>query len=165
MNYWITTDTHFGHDKLINYCERPEGFEKLILKRLTAVLKPADILIHLGDFCIGNDLDWHLRFEEISSCRKWLIRGNHDKKTASWYLRNGWDFIANYIGIQMFGKKILLSHIPQEDNGFDINLHGHFHNSDHRRHEPELKAIQTEKHKVVMLEHHYQPQLLRRLAE
>ena len=49
MNYWITTDTHFGHTNIMKWAERPEGFESLILKNLKHALNSNDILIHLGD--------------------------------------------------------------------------------------------------------------------
>jgi len=61
--------------------------------------------------------------------------------------------------------KILFSHKPQIDTGYDLNIHGHFHNSDHRRQEPELKAIANPKHHLIMMEHHYEPQSLRSIVE
>lgn len=53
MKIWITTDTHFGHDMLIQY-GRPTDFSERIFKGLEQV-SPGDMLIHLGDFCIGKD--------------------------------------------------------------------------------------------------------------
>ena len=164
MNYWIVTDTHFGHDKLIEYCSRPIGFENLLLKRIGAQVRNEDVLIHLGDICIGNDAEWHLRFMTNVAGKKWLVKGNHDRKSNSWYLGHGWDFVADQIAMRLFGLDIVLSHIPVPDNGYDINVHGHFHNSDHHRHEEELKRIKTEKHRLVYMEHDYQPKNLRRVV-
>ena len=167
MNYWITTDTHFGHKKLMEYSGRPENFERLILKRHQGALKDGGVLIHLGDFCIGKDAYWHERFMDYGHLRrvkKWLIRGNHDKKSTSWYLNHGWDFVAHEVKLKLYGLNIVLSHIPIEDSGYDINVHGHFHNANHRRHEQELLAIKNDKHRLVMLEHDYTPVLLRRVV-
>ena len=165
MNYWITTDTHFGHDKLMEYLNRPKGFEDLILRRHQNTIKQGDVLIHLGDICIGNDKHWHAQFMKcLPSVKRWLIRGNHDKKTNHWYLNHGWDFVATTIQMRVYGLDILFSHIPQPDSGYDINIHGHSHNNDHHRHEPELKAVKSSKHRLVFLEHHYAPVNLRRLA-
>ena len=66
---WIITDTHFNHDKMPLYCGRPVGFEEIIIKNLVRLIRPIDILIHLGDFCIGKDEEWHKRFlETVNSC-------------------------------------------------------------------------------------------------
>ena len=58
MNYWIVTDTHFGHNKMYEYCDRPIGFEDKILKQIKHKVKSDDILINLGDICIYRDEYW-----------------------------------------------------------------------------------------------------------
>lgn len=173
IKIWIITDTHFGHAAMVPYCGRPIDFGEKILKNLN-VVGPDDILIHLGDFCIGNDLIWHQMFMERVKGKKWLVRGNHDHKSNSWYLANGWDFVGDKFLNKFFGKNILFSHAPTKDVGlFDINLHGHFHNSLHRllegkfivdgekeRNEVDLAAL-TPKHKLLAIENtNYQPVLL-----
>ncbi len=95
MNYWITTDTHFGHKKLIDEEARPINFESSILKRLKDVLRPDDILIHLGDVSFKDDKKWHSMLIELSPCKKWLILGNHDSHSDTWYMKHGWDFVAD----------------------------------------------------------------------
>ena len=166
MNYWITTDTHFGHSNLIQYSGRPENFEELIFERHAEVVKPDDVLIHLGDICIGNDAEWHKRFYfEVSGWKWWLVKGNHDKKSNTWYMNHGWDFVCETMSLNIYGFNVLFSHKPQKDTGYDINIHGHFHNSDHRRHEPDLVAVKNNKQILVVLEHHYTPYKLRTICE
>jgi len=57
MRYWLITDTHFGHENIKKYCNRPDGFEDLILENLNPTedegVCPGDVLIHLGDVCFG----------------------------------------------------------------------------------------------------------------
>lgn len=165
MNYWVITDSHFGHDKLQQYTGRPKFFEEHILQKLYHAVTANDILIHLGDFCIGEDLAWHEKFMEIASFKKWLIRGNHDKKSYHWYLQHGWDFVGESVILKLFGKIILLSHKPQPDCGYDINIHGHFHNNKHSAHEPELVTVKNNKQKLLFLEHDYKPFNLRKIIE
>ena len=157
MNYWITTDTHLGHDALIEYCGRPDNFTDKILRSHSRV--PADdILIHLGDICIGSDSFWHAHMRDLWKCQKWLIKGNHDKRSNTWYMNNGWNFVGDAIILNIHGARLLLSHIPQKKNKLcDLNLHGHFHNVNHRRHETDLKAIKHPKHILIKLEHEYMP--------
>lgn len=162
IKYWIITDTHFGHTKLHDYCNRPIGFEKQILQRLDRIRK-TDILIHLGDICIGNDAEWHCKFMECVVGKKWLLKGNHDRKSDTWYLTHGWDMVAESITLKRFGLTIALSHKPLIDNGFDINIHGHFHNSPLSRHEEDLAKIKNYKYKLIFIEHEYVPIDLQRI--
>lgn len=162
MRIWIITDTHFNHlEKMQEYCGRPSDYERVLFESMKSI--PAeDMLIHLGDICIGNDAEVHKQFIESAKCKKVLVRGNHDNKSDSWYYSHGWDFVCRRLEIKRFKKRIMFSHMPQADDGvFDFNVHGHFHNSDHRRREPALKALYCEKHVLLAMEDvGYKAQLL-----
>ena len=130
MNFWIISDTHFGHKNIEKYCNRQLNFEDKILASLEKDIKENDVLIHLGDFCFGKDTEWHQKFFEKTKCLKyWLVIGNHDKNTISWYLTHGWDFVGHEIILYMYGKIILFSHRANMEGRFDINIHGHYHNN------------------------------------
>ena len=164
----LTTDWHIFHEKMIELCGRPVGFEEKIYRGLQAVLQPEDILIHLGDICLksGKEAEAHERFIKPFPCKKWLVRGNHDRKSNHWYLSHGWDFVADTFRDSYFGKVVAFSHIPMADDGYDINIHGHFHNTDHRNHEPALQAIANSKQYLLALEYNnYQPWNLQTLLE
>ncbi len=173
MKIYLITDTHFGHDKMVKYCGRPADFANKIIDGLE-VIKEDDVLIHLGDFCIGNELSYHEFFMNNTKGKKWLIKGNHDHKSNSWYLDHGWDFVGEHMYDFYFGKKILFSHAPKKWDGYyDINIHGHFHNTLHRllegkyvvdgekeRNKEDL-AVLTDKHKLLAIEYtDYKPVLL-----
>lgn len=163
MIYWILTDTHFGHKQMMEYCNRPADFEARILKQVEHKVSKDDILIHLGDFCIGDDIHWHKQFMSVCAGKKWLIRGNHDHKSHSWYHRNGWDFVGSEARMRMFGENIILSHKPiafQDDRLDYINVHGHHHNTKHHP-EDELDYRQ----RLVFIEHEYTPINLRSIIE
>ena len=51
---WIITDTHWRHYKIMEYCDRPDNFEELITKNWKNLVKPQDVIIHLGDVIFGN---------------------------------------------------------------------------------------------------------------
>lgn len=159
MKYWIITDTHFGHAKIKDFCGRPGLFEIKILRNIVDIVKNEDIFIHLGDVCWGKDEAWHRKLNlAIPWTRKWLIKGNHDKKTNSWYINHGWHFVGDSIQLNMFGRKILLSHRPQSDGDFDINVHGHLHNTGHH------SGFDDDKHVSFFIEHDYMPVDLRKLV-
>lgn len=158
MKYWIVTDTHFAHDKIRDFCGRPEGFEFKILNALAKAVKPEDILIHLGDICWGDQEKWHTLLEQHAPCKRWLVRGNHDKNTDTWYLSHGWHWVGMSCTIRMFGGSILFSHKPLIDNGFTWNIHGHFHANPVTSWERELVMVLTDKHILLALEtSNYQP--------
>jgi calcineurin-like phosphoesterase family protein len=162
MRLILTTDTHFNHKKLIEY-GRPENFEDLIKKELMRIVLPSDILIHLGDVCIGKDIDNNNWFKNNLKCRTFLVLGNHDNKSTCFYLRNGWDCVSTRLDINIFGKKYCFSHYPTKDDGsFDINYHGHFHNDDHRSCEEKFKSILSDKNHLISLERtNYLPIILK----
>lgn len=132
MKTWIISDTHFGHQNMISYCGRPANFDEIIIKNLKEKIpwQTDDVLIHLGDFCIGKDEKWHKEFFDSipKSVKKVLVLGNHDKKSKTWYLRNGWDFVCDSFSTHHEGKYITFSHIPIVGIQ-NINVHGHFHNN------------------------------------
>ena len=114
-------------------------------------VSPPDLLIHLGDVSLGNDEFWHGLFK-VLPMKKWLVLGNHDNKSMTWYINHGWDFVARNFTMYYYGIRILFSHRPfivaptkvfvkelirengkeveitKERSNFDINIHGHIHN-------------------------------------
>lgn len=166
MNYWITSDTHFGQDDQALKFDRPNNFSVKIFKGLFNVLKADDVLIHLGDMCYNNDIEYHVQLMRLPG-KKWLCKGNHDKKSYSWYLNHGWDFVGENIILDIYGAQILFSHMPVKfEKPININVHGHLHNSDYRKHEPWVCDILTDKHKLIALEYtKYQPIKLKTLIE
>lgn len=158
MNIWITTDTHFSHKQLVEY-GRPADFEEKIKKGLIRNVKKDDLLIHLGDVCIGNDIENNNWFKKELGCRTYLVRGNHDNKSISWYIKNGWDVVADRLDITMFGKRMCFTHMPVAWDGyFNVNYHGHFHDTDRRRNDAEFSKIMSGYNKLISLEaSNYQP--------
>ncbi len=160
MKYWITTDTHFNHYKLLEY-GRPNNFEAKI-ERGFKQIKSSDVLIHLGDICIGKDMEMHNKYIKPLQARgvkTILCRGNHDRKSFEWYLNNGWDFACETFDMKYKGDKIMFSHIPiAYNNNYKYNIHGHFHDSDHHHHEAFIVAIKNNKQILLALEYtNYQP--------
>lgn len=163
MNYWVIADTHFGHERMHKECGRPEGFETRILANVKRLVKQDDVLIHLGDVCIGQDAHWNLALRRAFRGKQWLIRGNHDKKSTTWYLNHGWDCVIDSMTLCMFGKNIFLSHIPINITPLPssdwVNVHGHHHNT---LHHPEDEV--DSRHRLVIIEHDYAPVKLERIV-
>lgn len=157
---WVFSDPHLGHEKMITDCGRPVGFEDRILEAL-AKIPPEDLLICLGDVCIGQDAEWHHLIMSAFGGKKWLVLGNHDHRSWGWYMRAGWDFVGHSVGLEMFGKRILLTHRPKVPcpEGV-INVHGHLHNTGKfpDGYDPAVNRL-------VLCEHTYSPVRLRSIVE
>lgn len=142
MNYWLISDTHFNHTKLEQWGDRTGDWQYQLHKGIAGI--PAgDTLIHLGDICIGADAEIHetivelCRREDGKDVQKILVRGNHDTKSASWYLDHGWDFVMDGMHLDYMGHMLLLTHRPMHPDmwRFTRNIHGHTHGNNHRSEE------------------------------
>jgi calcineurin-like phosphoesterase family protein len=158
MKIWLTTDTHLSHARMIEF-GRPPDYEDRILKNFS-VVKEDDLLIHLGDICIGRDEYNHKRFFDVVKCKSWLIKGNHDKKSFTWYMNHGWSFVGEQISLRFGGRDILISHRPvdMKDSLFEINIHGHLHDNIHRIEEHSFFGPKN--HLLALERTNYQPVLL-----
>ena len=160
MKIWLTTDTHFFHKKMGEYCGRPDGFEELIFQGLQAIPEE-DIMIHLGDVCIGRDGEAHERFIQPLLCKKILVMGNHDRQKPTWYASHGFDEVFESVGVSLKdGRRVLLTHKPSAKlDNYSFNVHGHYHNKAHRKDEAE--SFYSEKHRNLSIEEtNYKPVLL-----
>lgn len=143
MNYWIISDTHFNHDALTDKWQcRPEGWQEKMWAALREI-PSGDILIHLGDICIGGDDQVHRKIVDCTftfdalygPIKRILVRGNHDKRGLTWY-NSRWDFVCDEFELEYMGYYIKFSHRPQPPMGRStINIHGHTHGDMHRSEE------------------------------
>jgi len=152
VKFYLISDTHFNHENMKTYCQRPDNFTELLQKNWRETVKPEDVVIHLGDVAIGKK---PLAMEIIRSLpgKKWLIRGNHDRdKSCGWYVENGFDMACDTLHF----RHCLLTHEPANavirasgnkpyepsaydglPEGCELNIHGHLHNIWDGFHSPE----------------------------
>lgn len=136
-HYWLISDTHFNHSKLEEWGGRSGDWQEKIWKGI-AMIPAGDILIHMGDLCIGNDKEvMEIFVEKTMNLHTVLVRGNHDKRSINWYIENGFNFVCDQIGIEFHGVDILLSHrpMPPDTWRYRYNIHGHTHGNLHRAEE------------------------------
>jgi len=129
-NIWIISDTHFFHENIGRYCNRPENWQELIIKNWNDLISPDETVLHLGDFSFGKRSNFDLLIEQLHG-KIILIRGNHDRLSRLRYEARGVTIVNEPIYVELDEKmKIVFSHWPVVplDDGV-INLHGHIHNS------------------------------------
>ncbi len=107
------------------YCQRPADFTEQIIKNWNNLVFPDDTVIHLGDVGIGKLEDWNWIVPNLPG-RKILVRGNHDKRTCDWWMKNGFDFACD----ALIYRGVWLTHKPAKvlPEGCMLNVHGHLHN-------------------------------------
>jgi len=132
---WCFSDQHFGHNNIINYCNRPFPDTRLMTECMIGnyqkLVKPNDICIWVGDVGFMNDLEINNILSQLNGY-KILVIGNHDFHHQK--LRN-----------LNFHEVYLLYHLRVEDDDLDlvfthypmnnlppgvINIHGHLHDKE-----------------------------------
>lgn len=91
-NVFITSDTHFNHNK--DFIYRVRGFDSItehdttLIKRWNSVITDNDSVLHLGDFC-ANDPTGDYAISILSQLRghKYLLWGNHKSGIKQLYKR------------------------------------------------------------------------------
>lgn len=128
---WFTSDTHYGHANIIKYCARPfadvHEMNKALTEKHNAVVRPGDIVYHLGDFSFAQEPARYLR--QLHG-QVQLILGNHDKRRL--VQSAGFAGIHDTYLLKISGKvQLWLSHYahrvwPQSHYGA-YHLYGHSH--------------------------------------
>jgi len=137
---WFTSDTHFNHQKILEFCKRPfdninEHDQKLI-ENWNSVISPEDTVFHLGDFCFGNPQKV-IEIREQLNGHIYLIKGNHDDKNLQASLYPLFEGCLYQARILINKQTVYLNHFPflcfahgnidTYKNSYSIQLFGHIH--------------------------------------
>ncbi|WP_227271585.1 hypothetical protein [Roseobacter weihaiensis] len=128
MAHWYTADTHFGHENIITFCNRPfantDDMDATMLKNLADRVGPDDDLWIIGDFAFGRkakDVPFlNEVFNQLPGARKHLITGNHDFQPT---LELGWDTVSPFIELRDGPQKqlnTLCHYLPVVREHYDI---------------------------------------------
>ena len=136
MKTWFTSDTHFFHDRVIEYSQRP--FESIwqmnqvMIDRWNKVVAPGDTVYHLGDVALVKgtqrpELLWYL---DALNGNIHLCPGNHDWKNGIVKLSR-WASVQDYREITLNGVNLILLHyglkVWNRSHYGSIHLYGHSH--------------------------------------
>lgn len=138
MTVFFSSDTHYGHAKIVKLAERPfadiEAMDEAMIAKWNSVVQPGDLVYHLGDFSFHKPA----RATSIASRlqgQKYLVWGNHDGKRY----RKESEFLAQWLWckdlaeIDVQGQKIVLCHyamkVWNKSHHGSWQLYGHSHGS------------------------------------
>lgn len=135
---FFTSDTHFFHENIIGFCNRPfvsvDHMNHSLINNWNSVVGVEDHVWFLGDFSFGKDEETQWVLSQLKGI-KHLIVGNHDRKGrpqktfnkewGKWFVDRN-----DYYRLNVDGHKFVLCHFPFKswERGY-INLHGHLHNT------------------------------------
>lgn len=184
MAIWFTADTHFFHERIIEYCDRPyrsvEEMNAGLLEAWNSRVAPGDQVYHLGDMALyrrGREGDI---FDLVSQLHGQihLLRGNHDRDKAIRLYRGLKNIVQvrDYLRIKIQKQRLVLFHYAMRvwhgSHRGAWHLYGHSHGTlstnydslsfdvgvDVQGYRPisfeEVQNLMTEEHKFVPVDHH-----------
>jgi calcineurin-like phosphoesterase family protein len=129
---FFTADTHFGHGRIIQYCNRPvatyEEMDEMLIRNINSVVKKGDTLYHLGDVSWST---WPLKtLFRLNTKQMFLVKGNHDNLADKFY-KPYFVWVGDLKHIHIGDKSVELCHYPlrtwKSKGHGGIHLHGHCH--------------------------------------
>jgi calcineurin-like phosphoesterase family protein len=133
MTNYFTSDSHFGHENVIRYCNRPfanaDEMDEAMIERWNAIVKPNDTVYHLGDFAMGKNAAPNI-LRRLNGT-KHLIWGNHDSNQTR--KLDLWASSQYALEIKEADKLIVLCHysmrVWNKSHYGSLMLYGHSHGS------------------------------------
>ena len=136
---WITSDTHFGHKNVLEFCPktRPwstiEEMDAAITDTWNTTIGKHDTVYHLGDFSFHKRERTEELLKQLSG-QKYLVYGNHcSALRGAWagkYFTHRVDILEHAIG----GHKVVMSHFPMlswnRSHYGSLHAYGHEHGAD-----------------------------------
>lgn len=137
---YFTSDTHFFHNNIIRFCNRPyssvEEMNEDLITRWNNVVQPEDEVYHLGDVGLGSPKKLTSILQRLNG-KIYLIKGNHEKAALRSSNADRFEWVKDYYTMwqEVEGKKqfIVLFHYPivswHRAHYNSWMLFGHTHNN------------------------------------
>lgn len=128
VDIWVISDTHFGHENIIKYCNRPfkdtQEMDEILIANWNKLVHPSHHVYHLGDVAMSQER--YLRCVPRLNGHKRLILGNHDDQVP---MKTHLGYFDKILMWRLF-KPLIFTHIPIHRDNFgkaSVNVHGHIH--------------------------------------
>lgn len=157
---FFTSDTHFYHDGIRKFCDRPfssvEEMNETMIKNWNNKVGKDGVVFHLGDFMFGGADKWNEVVPQLNG-KIHLIVGNHDLKNMREGYMKWFESVSNQRLIYVEGRAIYLSHFPflcyggSYRGGKDMvwQLFGHVHTRSKEKIE-KVKDLEDEEVKEIL---------------
>lgn len=133
MKRFVIADTHFGHENIIKYCNRPFfnaiEMDEYIIQKWNSVVGKNDVVWFLGDFALTSK-ERTIEIGQKLQGNKRMVLGNHDHFSEQVYKDAGFNFVSKWP--VLIDDCIVLSHAPikmASENAPFFNIFGHVHDN------------------------------------
>lgn len=138
MTTYFTSDQHFSHENIIQYCRRPfadiDEMDRVIIDNYRKKVTKKDICFFIGDLSlVGKDNPrYYKKLLDKLPGQKHLILGNHDNLNPFVYVNMGFTSVHTSLmlpDVKLSNKPVILVHDPSAAT-MDLNsifLCGHIH--------------------------------------
>lgn len=135
INYWTTSDLHFFHRGILQFCNASRPYETVedmnegLIEHWNSVVGVDDVVLHLGDFSFKGKEATEAIIERLNGNIVFIL-GNHEKA-----IRNSIHDITkyDYLEFRFNGVKVCCSHFPMScwsgAGRGSVMLFGHVHGS------------------------------------
>lgn len=135
---FFTSDTHFGHNNIIRFCNRPfndtKEMEFMLVENWNKVVSPSGRVFVLGDMLWSGGAKKMSNIVSRLNGKIEFIPGNHDEDRVYPFV-DGINILSDIVHLEVVNgddkHDFVLSHYPlatwQGRNRGTINLHGHIH--------------------------------------
>lgn len=125
MKTYFTADTHFGHARIIELCNRPfadvEEMNAAIIEGINQEVSSKDRLVILGDVCMGK-LDLSLGcLAEIQAAEIILVPGNHDRWSPAYHHKGDAAAKREAFRLRYEAAREGIIALHSEDDGWDAD--------------------------------------------
>lgn len=126
---WVTSDEHYGHEKILQYCNRPfkdtKEMQYELIGRHNEVVKPDDIVWHLGDIFWGDNWKQLAAILKRLNGTHHLVLGNHDRMSVWNYLEAG--FVSAHTSAPLGNFTMIHDPAVAGVLTHKLFIHGHTH--------------------------------------
>lgn len=153
---WFSSDSHYGHENIIKYCDRPfkdaDHMDEVMIERWNDRVAEDDVVFHLGDVAMGDITRSLPKIARLNG-KIIMISGNHDRtfskmtktRQAQWlpeYEKYFYTVLGDFgTVLQVKDQLVRVSHFPYDGDHTDddryrsvrpvddgmLLIHGHTH--------------------------------------
>lgn len=128
MKTWWTSDTHFSHENILKYANRPfasvDEMNAGLIANWNRLVAPEDTVWHLGDLAMGDGIQDQIALTRELNGHKRLVPGNHDRISSTYdggsrrerflplYEAAGWHVLPEIVHHEIAGIEVIVCHFP-----------------------------------------------------
>ena len=131
---FFTSDTHFHHTNILEFCNRPWGdirtHDLALIQNWNKVVPYDGKVFHLGDFAMTSNVDYLRELVLRLNGDIYLIMGNHDYRNRMdrESIKSLFKEVCDIAELNVDGINLVMCHFPMLywNRGY-YHLHGHIH--------------------------------------